>query len=125
MNYCYFFLLIADDMGLGKTLTMIALILKQRENEPRPKSRDLPSGEEELLSVKATLVVVPLTLLDMWNNEIRSKVDPHTLSILIYHGPKRTKDHREYAKKGCGLLMCSTCGRVWFLDVAVMRCYYS
>ena len=79
-------------MGLGKTLSLISLILAQKDN----RSIDYDDGpHDRMVSVKATLVVVPLTLLQMWDTEIKLRVRPHTLSVLIYHGPKRTKDYRE------------------------------
>lgn len=53
------------------------------------------TSKQGLPQIKSTLVVVPLTLLGMWEREIQSMVDRNTLSVLVYHGPKRTTDHRE------------------------------
>ncbi len=78
-------------MGLGKTLSMISLVIVQKGKQPIVERR----VDDQLLRVKGTLVVCPLTLLEMWDQEIRSRVRPHTLSVLVYHGPKRTKDYRE------------------------------
>jgi len=39
-QYCFVVSLAADDMGLGKTLTMISLILKQRESSSNDISQD-------------------------------------------------------------------------------------
>ena len=84
----------ADDMGLGKTLSMISLILdskKQRSFISRSKNTD-----DNMLSTNGTLVVVPLTLLRMWETEIRSKVRSGLLSVTIYHGANRAKDPYEW-----------------------------
>ena len=80
-------------MGLGKTLSMISLILdskKQRSFISRSKNTD-----DNMLSTNGTLVVVPLTLLRMWETEIRSKVRSGLLSVTIYHGANRVKDPYE------------------------------
>lgn len=67
--------LLADDMGLGKTIQSIALILNC---PPMPKS-----------VAKSTLVVMPLALLDQWRAEINTMAP--RLSVIVHHGPKRTK----------------------------------
>lgn len=38
--------ILADDMGLGKTLTMIALVLKQREDEEERKGKEEREEQE-------------------------------------------------------------------------------
>ncbi|KAH7568967.1 hypothetical protein ACOSQ2_012429 [Xanthoceras sorbifolium] len=46
-----------------------------------------------------TLVVCPTSVLRQWAEELRSKVTSKgSLSILVYHGSNRTKDHHELAK---------------------------
>lgn len=63
-------------MGLGKTVQMISLILAHRaESKPR-----------------TTLVVVPLALVEQWRLEIEEKTRDDALSVIVHHGPKRTKD---------------------------------
>ncbi|KAK9051732.1 hypothetical protein SSX86_028360 [Deinandra increscens subsp. villosa] len=46
-----------------------------------------------------TLVVCPTSVLRQWNDELHNKVSSKArLSVLIYHGPNRTKDPCELAK---------------------------
>ncbi|MGW6928531.1 DEAD/DEAH box helicase [Lentzea sp. NPDC054927] len=60
---------LADDMGLGKTITLIALHLHRRHDDP-------------------TLVVCPASLLGNWEREIH-RFAPGT-PVTRYHGPQRT-----------------------------------
>ena len=66
--------LLADDMGLGKTVQVLAAILRLKED-----------GE---LGAGKALVVVPLTLLENWEREVR-RFTPG-LSARVYHGPGRS-----------------------------------
>lgn len=64
---------LCDEMGLGKTIQIIATILGN------PK--------------KNTLIVVPKTIVTQWSKELK-KFAPG-LSVLVYDGPKRTKEKKE------------------------------
>lgn len=41
-------------------------------------------------SCKTTLIVCPLSLMDQWAAEIKSKTEDG-LTVCLYHGPNRTK----------------------------------
>ena len=74
--------ILADEMGLGKTITLLALIAGNT-----PSNRDgsrLP-----------TLVVLPLSLLNQWDREIR--VHTHGLKTLVYYGDGRTASAAQLA----------------------------
>ncbi len=60
--------ILADEMGLGKTLTSIATIVLSQ-------TRGL-----------TTLVVMPLSLLEQWQNEIESYSD---LRVFVHHGTRK------------------------------------
>lgn len=64
--------LLADDMGLGKTLTVLSLILVTRMD----KNED--NGE--------TLLLCPANLVTQWDDEIKRRINPNILSVLIYNG---------------------------------------
>ena len=51
----------------------------------------LANRAEELPS-KATLIVCPLSMLDQWMEEIRTRVTPRHLRVTVYYGSQRTKD---------------------------------
>ncbi|MCI4399092.1 MAG: DEAD/DEAH box helicase [Campylobacteraceae bacterium] len=69
-----FGVVLADDMGLGKTLQTIAVLLYLKE-----------AGH-----IKNALIVVPTTLLNNWEAELK-RFAP-TLSYSIYYGTKRELD---------------------------------
>ncbi|KAI8620972.1 SNF2 family N-terminal domain-containing protein [Chytriomyces sp. MP71] len=75
--------ILADDMGLGKTIQTLALIVANK-----------PALSEK---VRGTLIVCPVSLMRQWQREIETK--SKGLSVLIHHGPNRTKSKltlREY-----------------------------
>lgn len=47
---------------------------------------------------RATLVICPVAALMQWKHEIEKHVAPGTLSVYLYHGPKRTKHPEELAE---------------------------
>ena len=71
-------------MGLGKTLTLISLILKQKEIfEGNPDHEELEhkekddwlnkKGNKNSIRSKATLVICPASLIGHWEAEVKSK----------------------------------------------------
>ncbi|GAA97307.1 uncharacterized protein L969DRAFT_49570 [Mixia osmundae IAM 14324] len=74
--------ILGDDMGLGKTVQSLALIVG---NRPTVKPR-------------GTLIVAPLALIRQWESEIRAKIKPDTLRVLVHHGPSRTRDAHKMGK---------------------------
>ncbi len=78
---------LADDMGLGKTLQAIAVLVRSREEGPRPAEALQPSPHQAELAAgekdpqlsffpekerkKTSMIVVPASLLHNWNNEFR------------------------------------------------------
>ncbi|KAK7208121.1 SNF2 family N-terminal domain-containing protein [Myxozyma melibiosi] len=76
--------LLCDDMGLGKTIQSISLILSHRID------KDIHNSANACAS---TLVIAPLALINQWAKEIKTKAPE--LSVLIHHGPSRTKSVAE------------------------------
>ncbi len=68
--------IIADDMGLGKTLQVISLLLRLKEEDP--------------VSERQVLIVVPTTLITNWLKEFE-KFAPG-FSCSVYHGTGRELD---------------------------------
>ncbi len=68
-------------MGLGKTLESLMLILS---NPPPPgwavggADYEVPK-DGDAVPIKATVIIVPRTLLDQWQDEVQRHVKPVTL----------------------------------------------
>ncbi|XP_068037104.1 transcription termination factor 2 isoform X2 [Anomalospiza imberbis] len=87
--------ILADDMGLGKTLTMIALILaqKQLKTEKRKETLEiwLSKNDFTVIPSHGTLVICPASLIHHWKKEIERRVAFGKLRIYLYHGANRDK----------------------------------
>lgn len=79
--------ILADQMGMGKTIEILALILTNRPKAIENNSNNSPKGN----LIKSTLIVCPLSVLNQWDNEIRSHTAEGTLSVYVYHGASRKR----------------------------------
>ncbi|KAF8247265.1 hypothetical protein K440DRAFT_308066 [Wilcoxina mikolae CBS 423.85] len=92
--------ILADTMGLGKSLTTLATILGSldtaRSNVPPGDGSwsSIPhlNGMDRKHTAKTTLIVVPLSLLANWCEEIEKHVAKGSISVYRYHGPNRILD---------------------------------
>ncbi|ESN96427.1 hypothetical protein HELRODRAFT_95427 [Helobdella robusta] len=84
--------ILADDMGLGKTLTMISLVLKQKQEKSEMQSTSKTSWigkSNRKVESGGTLIICPASLLHQWRIEIEKRLMPGLLDVLVYHGPSR------------------------------------
>ena len=93
-------------MGLGKTLTTLSLLVLKKGTDQATVRRvegtavlffillASPSLHIllDLMSINATLIVVPASLLHMWETEIRDKEQAGVFRVMLYHGPSCPKD---------------------------------
>eukprot|EP00854_Cymbomonas_tetramitiformis_P015547 gene15547-18429_t len=112
--------ILADDQGLGKTISTTALLLLQPAPSAELRTKDAMKTRAELAAYHArakkgtgpsvpkpvpsrpkggVLIVCPTSVLRQWAREINDKVSPsNPLSVLIHHGPDRTKSPLELIK---------------------------
>ncbi|NXT11756.1 TTF2 factor, partial [Prunella fulvescens] len=86
--------ILADDMGLGKTLTMIALILAQKQLKKEKKETLelwLSKNDFTVIPSHGTLVICPASLIHHWKKEIERRVAFGKLRVYLYHGANRDK----------------------------------
>ncbi|KAJ8131633.1 hypothetical protein O1611_g1992 [Lasiodiplodia mahajangana] len=88
--------ILADDMGLGKTVTMLALIGLTLSLE-RCGCQATPTKTMQSPFTRGTLVVVPLSLLVVWEEQIKEHMSPE-IRTLVYYGPDRTKNPYELSQ---------------------------
>ncbi|XP_048486214.1 transcription termination factor 2 isoform X2 [Plutella xylostella] len=89
--------ILADDMGLGKTITMIALVLTDKETLDDDDEDDEDEEDDDRWKGKGsskavhggTLVVCCASLLQQWAGEVARHVAPHALTVHVHHGAQR------------------------------------
>lgn len=89
--------ILADMMGLGKTLSILSLIVGTLEQAVQwANEKPLPPTAEEHVPLhrnsKTTLLVVPLSVVANWEEQIATHIKSQTLSCYIYHGNNRCND---------------------------------
>ncbi|XP_018763631.3 transcription termination factor 2 isoform X2 [Serinus canaria] len=87
--------ILADDMGLGKTVTMIALILAQKQLKTKKRKETLEiwlsKNDFTVIPSHGTLVICPASLIHHWKKEIERYVVFGKLRVCLYHGANRDK----------------------------------
>ncbi|KAH3675427.1 hypothetical protein WICMUC_002716 [Wickerhamomyces mucosus] len=82
--------ILADEMGLGKTVSTLSLI----HNVPSDKDYDLERAKIEEYAYQTTLVVVPTSLLQQWQDEFL-KANNDNSTIYVYYGSDTTADLKD------------------------------
>ncbi|KAI1366205.1 hypothetical protein F5Y08DRAFT_302014 [Xylaria arbuscula] len=78
--------ILADEMGLGKTLEMISLIAVDRELQWQSREDQFASTTSALTS---TLVVVPRSLIGVWEYQMNYHLHPSTITWGRHHRKSR------------------------------------
>jgi hypothetical protein len=95
---------VCEEMGLGKTVECLALILAnpppskiQEQAAPLALRYAKKAFFPEPLQERATLIVVPLTLLEQWVCEIEKCIEKGKLTCAVHHGVSAVTDLNELA----------------------------
>ncbi|KAG4254581.1 hypothetical protein FPRO03_06921 [Fusarium proliferatum] len=84
--------ILADVMGLGKTLTMLSAILCSKQLAQSFSYGTMSNSYRNHAPLSITLVVLPSRqVLDVWQNEIDRRFQPHTFKTITFHGDARPK----------------------------------
>jgi SNF2 family DNA or RNA helicase len=78
--------ILADEMGMGKTIQTIACMMKNRATGP---DIGLPSKGQR---TKSTLIICPQVAMVQWRGEIERYCAAGSMTLTMYHGPKRIAD---------------------------------
>lgn len=78
---------IADEMGLGKTCSMLSLIAANPYTHKVSTYGN--TGLAAADAVKASLIVVPFSLLQVWEKQIAEHFRPGFIRFIIFYGPIR------------------------------------
>eukprot|EP01041_Mallomonas_annulata_P005925 gene5925-11955_t len=142
--------ILADEMGMGKTIQAVSLILA---NRPRLDDKDvmIEWNKSDLrhdippntLRKAGTLVVLPMVAIRQWQTEIFRFTREGSLSVVVYHGDKRSDDlnalysadivltsykilESEHRKATAGTkILCRICGRKFYPEkLRVHRKYF-
>lgn len=82
---------LSDDMGLGKTIQVLAFLLKVKQNDQTIEAKGQLSLFEKSKGVgKTSLIIMPLSLVHNWENEIRNTTPD--LKVLSHTGLGRRFD---------------------------------
>lgn len=100
-------------MGLGKTLTTIALIAHQaaeikKANNKAVKKASASAGAAagpssssaapaDCAPRKPTLIVAPLSVLEVWRSQFEEHVKTGSLSVYVHYGPDRSSNAKDIA----------------------------
>ena len=91
--------ILADDMGLGKTVQAISLIVSNKSKDD---------------TLKTTLIVGPVSLLQQWQQEINMKLQSdYKLTTFLYHSSNKVKSFNELSQFDVVLISYQTLGSEW------------
>ena len=86
---------LCEEMGLGKTVEMCALLLANPYSDAASAAgRAMISHGPKLTKTKATLVVVPVVLLQQWEAEVAKCVGSR-LRVHVHHGEEARRENNK------------------------------
>ncbi|VEU38181.1 unnamed protein product [Pseudo-nitzschia multistriata] len=92
--------ILADSMGLGKTVQLLALVQSDKDENSEKEDADTADGEPR--TNDSTLVVSPLSLLNQWEDEIKSKT---TLTNRVHYNDGKKKQNGNGSKNHVDIVL--------------------
>ncbi len=74
---------LADDMGLGKTIQVISLLLVLKQDAHAASGRTNRSREQQSVTMKPSILVVPASLIGNWSAEI-ARFAPSLVPLVVH-----------------------------------------
>jgi hypothetical protein len=92
-----------DDFSLGSRVaphmaTAVPISVQKSPAAAAAAAASTTAAVGKAAQSRATLVICPVAALMQWKHEIEKHVAPGTLSVYLYHGPRRTKIPEELAE---------------------------
>ena len=106
--------LLADVMGLGKTIQALSLIASTAADATAFSHETLvKNGEGEAPLVchsKATLLIVPVSTVKNWEDQIKDHTSPGSITYHVYHGPNRCRNASDLSDNDVVITTYGTAG---------------
>ena len=105
--------ILADQMGLGKTLSILSLIASDLEHRPGYSTLEISLMEAPHDRIRRTLVVVPPTLIETWEDQLKCHCQQGSLQWRRHHRQHRLTNIAQLAHFNIILTTYQTIASDW------------
>ncbi|CAI6332927.1 unnamed protein product [Periconia digitata] len=105
--------ILADEMGLGKSLSIISLIAQGLELDSTATERTPHTIQQNSYAVDSTLLIVPLPLIAMWEEQFDRHVHKGAMTLYRHHGSTRLSAQARLGRRDVVLTTYQTIEHEW------------